>query len=137
MNRDADFSKLSNETLFELLSGGVRRDQYELADHELHRRYLQEIGKQTAILAVSSHRLEELTTGLIDVTAKVHHEVGLLADSSDRLEKLTATLKSLTWALILLTVLAALVPIGIEIWHALHETPVPRAQQTVPQTPVP
>ena len=57
MNRDADFSTLSEEQLFELLSGGVRRDQYELANHELHRRYLKEIGKQSAILAGSSTKV--------------------------------------------------------------------------------
>jgi hypothetical protein len=58
---------------------------------------------------------------LTNATEQVHRDVERLTASSTTLETLTRTLKNLTWALILLTVLAAAVPIAIEIWKAHHE----------------
>jgi hypothetical protein len=71
-------------------------------------------------------RIAEGTKAIAEITKASRTELTRLVDSSDRLEGLTKTLKHLTWVLIVLTVLAVVVPIGIEIWHAYHEP------QTVP-----
>jgi hypothetical protein len=63
-------------------------------------------------------RLREVVQSLKDATHEVYHEVAILSSSSDRLEALTKKVKNLTWALFFLTLLAAIVPIGIEIWKA-------------------
>ena len=63
-------------------------------------------------------------------TETVHQEVARLTASSTTLESLTKTLKNLTWALMFLTILAAAVPIGVEIWKARHE-------QVISPSPVP
>lgn len=85
-----EFREMSYDQL--CLRGGTSRDQYELANQELHRRYLSEIGKQTESLVTSSGRLEDLTK----------------------------VLRNLTLALIVLTIAAAVVPVGIEVWHISH-----------------
>jgi hypothetical protein len=74
------------------------------ARHELERR--------------RDERLSDLLDRLKEATDKVYKEVAILNSSSDRLEKLTKTLKNLTWALIFLTAVAAVVPVGTEIWKA-------------------
>ena len=89
----------------------------QLITTELQRRHLIHIGKET-------ERLTKATQ--------------TLAASSDRLEKLTKKLKNLTWVLIVLTILATGVPIGIEIWKAKEVTPakvVEPLPQNAPQTP--
>jgi hypothetical protein len=85
-------------------------------------------------------QLSELMQSLGNATNKVHEEVAILNSSSDRLEKLTKTLKNLTWALIVLTIAALIVPIGVEVWKAnRHEVQDVRIVEppppTAPQTP--
>jgi hypothetical protein len=79
-----------------------------------------------------SVRLAELITALNQATEKVQTEVTDLTASSTKLEDLTKTLKNLTWVLIVLTFLAAAVPIGIEFWKAQREH-----QDAQPATPAP
>ena len=90
MSKIREFRNLSNDELYQRLEGGGPPDDYQLATQELQRRYLIEIGKQTASLAASSAKME----------------------------KLTCTLKTLTIDLVILTVAAISTPIGIEIWKA-------------------
>jgi hypothetical protein len=85
-----------------------------MAIDELQYRFYKKMQEATA-------RLLSASNALTDATNNVHQEIMLVKDSSRHLEKLTSTLRNLTWALILLTVLAAVVPIGIEIWKAYHE----------------
>ena len=66
-------------------------------------------------------RIAAGTRAIADITDSSRAEVKRLANSSDGLESLTKTLKNLTSALIFLTVLAAPVPFGIEVWKAYHE----------------
>jgi hypothetical protein len=51
---------------------------------------------------------------------RISELISSLTSSSDRLEGLTRRLNRLTWVLIILTFLAVLVPIGLEIWNAYH-----------------
>jgi hypothetical protein len=74
-------------------------------------------------------QLEKRIKELDDSTNKVGQEVVILSSSSARLELLSRRLKNLTWTLIVLTLLAAAVPIGIEVWKARHESSAP---QTTP-----
>lgn len=71
----------------------------------------------------NSMRLAELVTVLNQATDKVQSEVTDLTTSSTHLEDLTKTLRNLTWVLIVLTFIAAAVPIGIEVWRAKHVEP--------------
>jgi DUF1365 family protein len=75
---------------------------YQLAVEELQRRYLLEVGRQVEALGT--------------VTGNMHRDVALLASSSEKVERLTMTLRNLTWALIVLT----LVQIGIAITGILR-----------------
>ncbi len=82
--------------------------------------------------------LEKRIKELDGSTNKVHQEVAILSSSSDRLEALTRTLKNLTWALIVLTIAAVAVPIGIEVWKAYHEaSPAQTAPLLEPRKPSP
>jgi len=97
-----------------------------MAGEELHQRFLGRIGDETI----------KLTTA----TENVRNAVVALAKSSDRLEVLTAKLKNLTWALIFLTVVAIVVPIGIEGWKAYRQEAqdvriVEPPAHSAPQTP--
>jgi hypothetical protein len=85
-----DFRQFSLEELFQTMVECQSPGYYQLAVEELQRRFLTTIGTETK----------------------------RLADSSEKLERLTIKLKDLTWALIILTILAAAVPIGIELWKA-------------------
>lgn len=76
-------------------------------------------------------KLGSLLSQLTAATQQVHEEVASLNSSSGKLENLTTTLKNLTWVLIVLTFLAAAVPIGLEVWKALHESQTaPVAEQS-------
>jgi hypothetical protein len=120
MNRSKVFREFSHEKLLEQLDSGTTPDQRTLAVEELQRRYLGNIADETG--------------KLIQATDRVHQEVAILTKSSERLEKLTKTLRNLTWVLIFLTVLAAVVPIGIETWKAYHENlPAPIVVQILPK----
>jgi hypothetical protein len=66
-------------------------------------------------------RLAELITVLNQATDRVQTEVTGLTTSSTHLEDLTKTLRNLTWVLIVLTFIAAALPVGVEIWKARHE----------------
>jgi hypothetical protein len=84
----------------------------------------------------NSMRLAELVTVLNQATDKVQSEVTDLTSSSTHLEDLTKTLRNLTWVLIVLTFVAAAVPIGIEVWKARHEAHVlPALPPTLPPQP--
>jgi hypothetical protein len=86
--------------------------QNAILQEEIKRRSLEAMGR--------------LTESLREATLQVGAKVTALTTSSERLETFTKRLIGLTWALILLTIVAAVVPIGIEVWHAYHEP------QTVP-----
>jgi hypothetical protein len=108
-------SVLQNQTLNER--------QREMVVQELERKHLRAIAGATKALNSTTERL-------IVATQQVHQEVAILSSSSDRLETLTKKVKNLTWALFFLTLSAAIVPIGIEVWKAYHEPPT--TLQTVP-----
>src|SRR5258708_37167659 len=78
----------------------VTARKIELVTNELQRRHLIHIGKEAERLMVATKTL---------------------GTSSERLEGLTITLKTLTLVLVFLTIVAAIVPIGIEVWKAYHE----------------
>ena len=88
-----DFPNLTFKELYEVMAECGSPGYYQLAVEELQRRYLINIG----------------------------NEAKRLADSSEELESLTKRLKTLTWVLIFLTALAAIVPIGIEICKAFSK----------------
>ena len=74
-------------------------------------------------------RFEAATTDLQHINEESKEQVKRLADSSDMMETLTRKLKNLTWALIVLTIAAVVVPIGIEVWKAHYAAPT---SQTTP-----
>jgi hypothetical protein len=99
----------TREELLEIMGLDPRGVFGDWAQNELAARQMDELEK----------RIKELDAS----TNKVHQEVAILSSSSDRLEGLTRTLKNLTWALILLALLTAAVPILVEEWKARHESP--------------
>ena len=84
-----------------------------------------------------TERLSESLSHVENAVFQVERAVKSLTTSSEHLEGLTKRLKTLTWALIFITILAGAVPIGIEVWKAYHSEPLPHLQETSPQTPVP
>jgi hypothetical protein len=100
-------SKSTDELLVEYAAGGTYGPGHPAVEMLIHQRLLDKI-------AMVTHDLNL-------VSEKTYQEIALLNSSSDRLEKLTKTLKNLTWALIFLTVIAAAVPVGIEVWKGLHQ----------------
>jgi len=93
-------------------------------------------------LNTSSDELQALTTSLISETKNITNGVTSLNHYSDKLENLTKRIIKLTWTLIWLAILAVVVTIGIEVWHAKREldAPVPPIViqyrlPTAPQTP--
>jgi hypothetical protein len=89
-------------------------------------------------------RIGDLTEKQIEATNEVRTAVDRLTISSDHLEGLTMRLNRLTWILIVLTALAVIVPVGIEIWKAKREIDArlpPVVLQPPPhsasQTPIP
>jgi hypothetical protein len=82
-------------------------------------------------------QLKWVTDSVRDATIGVKDEVGNLTASSETLENLTRKLIKLTNVLIILTILAGIIPMGIEIWHARQpEKPVQVVVQ-LPQSPEP
>jgi hypothetical protein len=125
--------ELNHDDLITLLNINPGLTEQTWIRDELHRRHLGAIADETKNLIVA-------TNVLVSETEKVHQEVAILAASSTRLETLTHKLKSLTWALILLSILAVGVPVAIEIWHISHIPEVKKVQpahpqQAAPQTP--
>ena len=59
-----------------------------------------------------------------------------LADSSVEMEQLTKKLNRLTCVLIVLTALAVLVPVGVEIWHAYLELTAPLPPLVIRNAPI-
>ncbi len=79
-----------------------------------------------------TERLHESLTQVENAVFQVGLAVKALTLSSEHLEGLTKRLKTLTWALIFITILAGAVPIGIEIWKATREVPAQHSS-TVPK----
>lgn len=69
-----------------------------------------------------NEQIKDLLSEVSAVTDRVRGETAKLTSSSQKMEDLTNTLKNLTWALIVLTIAAVAVPIGIEVWKASHES---------------
>ncbi len=98
-----------------------------------------EVAARLAVLNESSARLEQLSKALVQVTEQSNQQIAALIEtsrdsnqqikalneSSAKMETLTIALKNFTVALIILGVLSILVPIGIEIWHAIREIDEP------------
>jgi hypothetical protein len=106
---------LSDDDLWEAYYYGYRNPNLDSHDSVvkavIESRFLTRIADETKLLDASIKAL-----GVINTLSAT--EVHRLADSSDKLERLTRTLRNLTWVLILLTVITAIIPIGIEIWKA-------------------
>ena len=88
---------------------------------ELHYRFITRIQTSTTNLVTTSENLGLLISSMTDTTRDVHREVTILTQSSRHLERLTARLKGLTWVLIILTFVAVIVPVGLEIWKVYRE----------------
>jgi hypothetical protein len=93
--------------LLELLAKNPERTVADWITDELLRRHLGAISDETKKLVIA--------------TRDVERGVERLATSSNTLETLTRRLNRLTWALIVLTLLAVVTPLGIEVWKAHHE----------------
>lgn len=70
-----------------------------------------------------ANRLSEALNDVENAILQVGLAVKDLTKSSERLENLTVRLKFLTWVLIVLTALAIITPIGIEVWRAYRDVP--------------
>ena len=81
---------------------------------ELHYRFITRTQLATTNLLKSPQTLGTLVADMTEATHRVK-------SSSENLERLTNKLKMLTWVLIILTALAALVPVGLEIWKVFRE----------------
>jgi hypothetical protein len=127
--------ELDNERLNQLMADLVPAPSAEQTDKLIENTSKVHSGIET--LSHYSQNLALLTETLVNETKNVHREVALLNSSSERLEHLTVRVKNLTWALFFLALLAAVIPIGIEVWKAYHQEPAPRPQVTAPQTPAP
>ena len=88
---------------------------------ELHYRFITKIQTSTTNLVTTSENLGLLISNMTEATRDVHREVTILTQSSRHLERLTARLKGLTWVLIILTFVAVIVPVGLEIWKVYRE----------------
>lgn len=119
-------TRTENELLFILYSLPPRTEWREWLTAELAHR--------------QANRLSESLNLVEAAVLQVERAVKALTMSSEHLEGLTRRLRTLTWILIVLTALALITPIGIEIWHISHIPEVkvislPPPPQTAPQTP--
>jgi hypothetical protein len=80
-------------------------------------------------------RLTQATDTVAGGVEGLKHEVSVLTSSSDRLETLTKKLNCLTIILVVLTICAVIVPIGIEIYHAKYEDKKPTPPIVVVASP--
>jgi hypothetical protein len=92
-------------------------------------------------------RLTQATDTVVGGVEGLKQEVSILTSTSDRLESLTRKLNLLTIILIVLTLFAVIIPIGIEIYHAKYEenkstppvvvvaSPKTESQPSPPSTP--
>ena len=117
-----DFRKMSIDQLYETMAGCQSPGYYQLAVEELQRRYLLEVGHQTA--------------SLVEATNGVHREVAILADSSGKVEKLTVNLRTLTIWLIIFAGLQILIAV-VQTWKMFRAEPSSHAVATVTPPPAP
>ena len=89
------------------------------AEAEVIRRRDNQLRRQIQSLENATEKVEIATVG-------VHTTVSALIQSSERLETFTRRLIKLTWFLIVVAIITAVIPIGIEIWRAKKDIPAPQ-----------
>lgn len=121
----ATMQAFTERLIFKCITDNGSNHFSDMARSELSRRRNNELKRTVQFLTAATENVQL-------ATKNVQSAVVVLTHSSERLEVFTKRLIKLTWFLIVVAIITAIIPIGIEAWkfrREVHEAPSP---QTVP-----